>query len=81
MKNALIFALLFLTSGAFIGLIVDESFNLSSASAGDEHAQIMWGVIDCIVITICFFHGRSSFFHFVQDTNLNILSIIDLRRA
>src|ERR1700721_157373 len=58
MKNALIFALLFLTSGAFIGLIVDESFNLSSASAGDEHAQIMWGVIDCIVITICFFHGR-----------------------
>ncbi len=58
MKNALIFALLLLTSGAFIGLIVDDSFNLSSASAGDEHAQIMWGVVDCIVITVCFFHSR-----------------------
>jgi exopolysaccharide production protein ExoQ len=58
MKNALIFALLLLTSGAFIGLIVDESFNMSNAAAGDEHAQIMWGVVDFIVIIICVLHSR-----------------------
>jgi exopolysaccharide production protein ExoQ len=58
MKNALIFALLLLTSGAFIGLVVDESYNLSSVAAGDEHAQIMWGVIDFIVVVICLLHSR-----------------------
>lgn len=58
MKNALIVALLLLISGAFIGLIVDEGFNLTTASAGDEHAQLMWGVVDCVVVVVCFFHGR-----------------------
>jgi O-antigen ligase len=58
MKNAFIVALLLLISGAFIGLVVDEGFNLSTASAGDEHAQLMWGVVDCVVVIVCFFHGR-----------------------
>jgi exopolysaccharide production protein ExoQ len=58
MKNVLVCALLLLTSGAFINLIVDENFNLTAASAGDERAQLMWGVIDLIVVIVCFFHAR-----------------------
>jgi exopolysaccharide production protein ExoQ len=58
MKNALVFALLLLTSGAFINLIVDENTNLATMSKGDEHAQLMWGLIDCVVVVVCFFYGR-----------------------
>lgn len=58
MKNAVIVALLLITSGAFIGMIVDEGFNLSTASAGDEHAQLMWGAIDVVVVIVCLFHAR-----------------------
>ena len=58
MKNVLVCALLLLTSGAFINLIVDENFNLTAASAGDGRAQLMWGVIDFIVVIVCFFHAR-----------------------
>jgi O-antigen ligase len=59
MKNALIVALLLLSSTAFISLIVDENVTqINMALRGDAHAQVMWGVIDCILITFCFFHGR-----------------------
>jgi exopolysaccharide production protein ExoQ len=58
MKNVVIFALLLLFSGAFINLIVRENFDITTMAAGDEHAQLMWGVIDCGVILVCFFHCR-----------------------
>jgi exopolysaccharide production protein ExoQ len=58
MKKALLFVLLLLTTTAFIGLIVDPGGNISTAAAGDQRAQLMWGVIDCTVIIVCFFHGR-----------------------
>lgn len=59
MKNVLAIALMLLTSTAFIGLIVDQNFaNINVTLKGDEHAQVMWGVIDCILLTFVFFHGR-----------------------
>jgi exopolysaccharide production protein ExoQ len=58
MKKLFVFAILLLTSGAFIGLIVDEGINLTTMTGGDERGQLMWGVVDCIVVVICFFHCR-----------------------
>jgi len=58
MKNALIVGVLLLTTGAFIDLVVDESINMNTMPDGDMHAQIMWGVIDLVVILACIFHGR-----------------------
>jgi O-antigen ligase len=58
MKNALVCTLLLLFSGAFINVIVDENFNLTATSVGDERAQLMWGVIDFVVVIVCFFHAR-----------------------
>ena len=59
MKNAIIIGLLLLTSTAFMGLIVDESVtDINLTIRGDTHAQIMWGVIDCLLVVFCFFYGR-----------------------
>jgi exopolysaccharide production protein ExoQ len=58
MKNVLIIALLLLTSGAFISLIVPESFNANTMTAGDENAQLLWGASDLIVIIACIFYSR-----------------------
>jgi O-antigen ligase len=59
MKNVIIVGLLLLNSTAFIGLIVDENVTqINMTIRGDAHAQLMWGVIDCLLITFCFFHGR-----------------------
>lgn len=57
-RNAAIFVLLLLVSGAFIDLIVDPSLNSTTSTSGDEHAQLMWGIVDCAVIIACVLHGR-----------------------
>src|SRR5580692_8512576 len=57
-KNAAIFVILLLVSGAFIDLIVDPSLNSTTTTSGDEHAQLMWGIVDCAVVIACVLHGR-----------------------
>jgi exopolysaccharide production protein ExoQ len=58
MKKFFIFAILVLTSGAFIGLIVDQGMNSTTMTGGDERGQLMWGIVDSIVVIVCFFHCR-----------------------
>jgi O-antigen ligase len=58
MKKFFLFAVLVLTSGAFIGLVVDQGINSTTMTGGDERGQLMWGIVDCIVVLVCFFHCR-----------------------
>lgn len=58
MKNAFIFCVLLLMSGAFIDLIVNPAGSVASSVSGDENGMLMWAVIDSLIILVCFLHGR-----------------------